>query len=187
MPMNGHTSGAQHGNVRSNSLLAVIDEILRLQNCFEDLFGELSEASSMSTLQKLVLFAVFEAPVPPTVPRIGRDLGHPRQVIQRIVNELVDGGILEKLPNPHHKRAVLLVPTQKAQAMKSHAENQAHATAESFLGNFSADRCASLTGELKALREALEAHVREQGLPVRDAGDGGTAPISTFALLEKLG
>ncbi|MCT2399335.1 MarR family winged helix-turn-helix transcriptional regulator [Novosphingobium mangrovi (ex Huang et al. 2023)] len=175
------------GNIRSNVFLAMIDEILRLQNCFEDLFGELSEASGMSTLQKLVLFAVFEAPVPPTVPQIGRDLGHPRQVIQRIVNELVDADILEKMPNPHHKRAMLLVPTDKAQAMKRQAEDRALETAEAFLGEFSAPRCAGLTGELKALREALEAYVKRRGLPLRSTGDAGLPAGSTFALLERLG
>lgn len=175
------------GNVRANALLAVIDEILRLQNCFEDLFGELSEASSMSTLQKLVLFAVFEAPVPPTVPQIGRDLGHPRQVIQRIANELVDADILEKVPNPHHKRAMLLVPTAKADAMKRQAEERAFETAEAFLGEFSAHRCADLTGELKALREALEGYVKSRGLAVRTGSEADVPARSAFALLERLG
>jgi len=175
-----------NGQVRSTPFLAVIDEILRLQSCFEDLFAELSEASSMSTLQKLVLFAVFEAPVPPTVPQIGRELGHPRQVIQRVVNEMVDLDILEKTPNPHHKRAMLLVPTAKAQEMKRRAEERAFDTAEAFLANFSAPRCRELTGELKTLREALEAYVADRGLSVRSGAGAGHAKAGALALLERL-
>ena len=175
------------GTVRSNPLLAVIDEILRLQNCFEDLFSEVSNASSLSTLQKLVIFAVFDAPTPPTVPQVGRNLGHPRQVIQRVVNELVREGLLEKAPNPHHKRAMLLLPTEKADKMKRQAEERAFDTAEAFLGNFSAQRCDSLTGELKVLREALEAYVQEKTAPVRPTGDASQPLSSALALLERLG
>ena len=174
------------GTVRSNPLLAVIDEILRLQSCFEDLFSEVSNASELSTLQKLVIFAVFDAPTPPTVPQIGRNLGHPRQVIQRVVNELVREGLLEKAPNPHHKRAMLLLPTEKADKMKRQAEERAFDTAEAFLGNFSARRCESLTGELKMLREALESYVQEKAEAVGQTGEPSPSISSALAFLERL-
>ncbi|WP_052223074.1 MarR family winged helix-turn-helix transcriptional regulator [Novosphingobium malaysiense] len=173
------------GQVTSNPFLAVIDEILRLQSCFEDLFAELSDASNMSTLQKLVLFAVFEAPVPPTVPQIGRDLGHPRQVIQRIANELVDQDLLERAPNPHHKRALLLLPTEKAQDMKRQAETRAFETADAFLSNFSVERCDDLAGELGALRHALEWYIDRKGLAVKIRGEPATKTAATLALLER--
>jgi len=174
------------GSVSGNPLLAVIDEILRLQSCFEDLFGEVSNASSLSTLQKLVLFSVFDSPAPPTVPQVGRNLGHPRQVIQRVANELVDAGLLEKVPNPHHKRAMLLVPTDRAHAMKRQAEERAFETAEAFLGTVSARRCHGLTGELRALREAIEGYTQDRDTPVRGRIDGLQPAIGTLALLERL-
>jgi DNA-binding MarR family transcriptional regulator len=173
------------GTVTSNPFLAVIDEILRLQNRFEDLFADLSEASHLSTLQKLVIFAVFEAPVPQTVPQIGRDLGHPRQVIQRIANELVDEGLLEKAPNPHHKRAMLLLPTEKAQDMKRQAEARAFETADAFLSNFSARRCEDLAGELGALRQALEAYIDREGLAAKPRSEPATKTTGALALLER--
>lgn len=174
------------GAATGNPLLAVIDEMLRLQSCFEVLFAEVSSASSLSTLQKLVVFAVFDAPTPPTVPQIGRDLGHPRQVVQRVVNELVNAGLLEKAPNPHHKRASLLTPTDKAQKMKREAEARAFDTAEAFLGTINATRCYNLTGELKALRQAIEAYTQDtaSGGKVADMADHRAG--SPLTLIEKL-
>lgn len=174
------------GAVRSNPLLAVIDEILRLQGCFEDLFAEVAGASSLSTLQKLVLFAVFDAPVPPTVPQIGRNLDRPRQVVLRVVNEMVELGLLEKEPNPHHKRAMLLIPSDKALEMKRLAEERAAATARAFLATISESKCEGLASELRALREALEAHVESEGLAEQSRSEASPPIRSALTLLEKL-
>ncbi|PCR94563.1 MarR family transcriptional regulator [Pseudomonas fluorescens] len=42
---------------------------------------------------------------------IARDMGANRQNVQRIVNDLVKDGLLEFQPNPHHRRAQLVVLT----------------------------------------------------------------------------
>ncbi|MCB2075938.1 MAG: MarR family transcriptional regulator [Novosphingobium sp.] len=174
------------GKVRSNPFLAVIGEILGLQSCFEDLFAELSDATSLSTLQKLVIFAVFDAPAPPTVPQVGRNLGRPRQVIQRVVNELVREGFLAKAPNPHHKRAKLLVPTEQAVELKQRAERRAVEIADAFLGTVSAKRCRSLAEELRALRKAIDAYTQEQAPDRLSKSATGQPAKSTLALLERL-
>ena len=144
--------------VRAYTLLSVIDEILRLQARFEVLFAGVYGGARLSTLERLVLSAVFEAHVPPTVPQIGRNLGYPRQAIQRAANDLLDKGLLVQAPNPHHKRAHLLVPTETAKQMKREVEARAIATAEAFLGTVSADRCQALKAELRALCRAIEAY-----------------------------
>lgn len=173
--------------IRNNPLLAVIDELLRLQSCFETLFVDVSDASELSTLQKLVLFSVFDAPSPPTVPQVGRNLGHPRQVIQRIANELAEAGLLEKVPNPHHKRAMLLVPTAKANAMKRQAEQRALATAEAFLGTVSKARCTALASELGALRKAIEDFTGDDGGRQAAPADQEPAIAKALTMLERLG
>ena len=50
-----------------------------------------------------VLGAVLREPL--TVSGIGRQMGITRQAVQRIVNRLVDEGMLESSPNPAHKRS----------------------------------------------------------------------------------
>lgn len=145
---------------KSNTLFVIADEMLRLQSSFETMFCDmesLANLSRLSTLQKLVLSCVLDAPVPPTVPQIGRNLGHPRQVIQRIANELVHEGLIEKVSNPHHQRASLLVATPAALELSALAEERTLQMAEALLDKMNAERSHTLISELRALREAIEA------------------------------
>ena len=63
-----------------------------------------------------VLGAVVAAKRPQPVAWLARDLGAHRQNIQRIVNDLRRDGLLEFQPNPHHKRAPLVVLTDSGQS-----------------------------------------------------------------------
>lgn len=59
------------------------------------------------------VLAPIRAHGPKTVSQIARILGVVRQGVQRIVNELVDEGIVTLKPNPDHKTAKLVVITDK--------------------------------------------------------------------------
>jgi len=143
-------------NAKVHYLFTIIDEMLRVKSCFETLFAEIQSASELSTLQKLVLSCVLDRTAPPTVPQIGRELGNPRQVIQRIVNELSEQGLVEKVENPRHRRASLLKPTAKAIAMRDQAERRAVEAARDMLGGISIEHCEALAEELRTLRQVLE-------------------------------
>jgi DNA-binding MarR family transcriptional regulator len=166
----------------SNILLSIVDEVLRLQSCFENVFSDLNSLSNLSTLQKLVLSAVLDSPVPPTVPQIGRNLGRPRQVIQRIANELMKDGLIEKMPNPHHRRASLLAPTAGALLLARQAEQRAAKATRALLDQFDVEKCSALTVGLRDLREAIEAvtpadQARERAMPDRLTVTGALALI----------
>lgn len=60
-----------------------------------------------------VLGAVAMAERPMPVPHIARQMGLSRQNVQRIVNDLEEAGYVSFAPNPHHKRAKLVVLTDK--------------------------------------------------------------------------
>lgn len=64
-----------------------------------------------------VLGAIANAERPESVAWHARTMGLHRQGIQRIANELEADGILEFRPNPHHKRAHLVVLTSKGQKL----------------------------------------------------------------------
>ena len=64
-----------------------------------------------------VLGAIANAEQPEPVAGHARTMGAHRQGIQRIANELESEGILEFQPNPHHKRAHLVVLTAKGQRL----------------------------------------------------------------------
>ena len=144
----------------ANSLLSLINEVVRLQSRFEVLFAKVYSGSSLSTLQKLVLSCAVGASLPLTVPQIGRNLGRPRQVIQRAVNDLVHSDLIRKVANPDHKRAALLVPTEMALEMKRQIDRRATRAADALLSTINSKRCAAIQSELRELRHAIEAYTR---------------------------
>src|SRR5512145_3561679 len=60
-----------------------------------------------------VLGAVVAAERPQPVAWLARDLGANRQNVQRIINDLYREGLVALEPNPHHRRAQLVVLTSK--------------------------------------------------------------------------
>lgn len=60
-----------------------------------------------------ILGAIVAAERPQPVAWLARDLGASRQNIQRIVNDLVKEGLVVFAANPHHRRAQLVVLTDK--------------------------------------------------------------------------
>lgn len=73
-----------------------------------------------------VLGAIVAAERPQPVAWLARDLGANRQNVQRIINDLVRDGHVSFAPNPHHKRAKLVILTVKGErAFKAAMDLQA--------------------------------------------------------------
>ncbi len=62
-----------------------------------------------------ILGAIVFADRPQPVAWLARDLGANRQNVQRIVNDLHAEGLVAFEPNPHHRRANLVVLSEKGQ------------------------------------------------------------------------
>ncbi len=60
-----------------------------------------------------VLGAIVGADRPQPVAWLARDLGAFRQNVQRIINDLHEDGLVAFETNPHHRRAQLVVLTEK--------------------------------------------------------------------------
>jgi DNA-binding MarR family transcriptional regulator len=60
-----------------------------------------------------ILGAIAEADQPRPVAWLARDMGGARQNVQRIVNDLHREGLVAFNPNPHHRRAQLVVLTDE--------------------------------------------------------------------------
>lgn len=73
-----------------------------------------------------ILGAIVAAGRAQPVAWLARDLGANRQNVQRIINDLREDGLVVFETNPHHRRAQLVVMTQKGhQAFDSAMEAQA--------------------------------------------------------------
>lgn len=116
-PIGREPSASLTGTITGQSAIAhlvgIVGEANRIAAKSRVLFGSVKEGTGLTGSEVLTLVAIAHATVPPTVPQVGRFLGHPRQVIQRAVKVLEREGFVSPLPNPEHKRAPLLEATVK--------------------------------------------------------------------------
>ena len=145
---------------RAALLIQLLDEVARIRGRISSAFAEGRIATGLSDLEMVVLNAVTGAAHPPTVPQIGRSLGHARQVIQRAASALVAQGLIEWVANPDHKRAHRLVATERGLARKSTADAKGRAVAERLTEGMDIALLERAVASLHAVRERIEADAR---------------------------
>lgn len=96
------------GRATSDLVLEIFRASARLLTAGDRLVAELGLTSARWQLLGTIVSAERAQPVS----WIARDMGANRQNVQRIVNDLVKDGLLEFQPNPHHRRAQLVVLTE---------------------------------------------------------------------------
>ena len=151
-----------HGKFDSrHPLVGLSDELIRLNGRLKSLFADARRGAGLGDSEMGVLNAVVEADRPPTVPQIGRSFGQPRQLVQRAANGLIAAGLIEAMPNPDHKRAVLLRATGKGLALKREIDALADAKAAEVALGLDADAVRAAASALGEIRRGLEAQLRK--------------------------
>ncbi|MBV9842291.1 MAG: MarR family transcriptional regulator [Sphingomonadaceae bacterium] len=145
---------------RAELFIRLLDEVARTRGRIASAFAASRAASGLSDLEMVVLNAVTGAASPPTVPQIGRSLGHARQVVQRAASALVAKELAEWMTNPDHKRAHRLVATAKGQALKQRADAQGLAAAEHLAAGLDTALLRQAVDALHHVRKRLEDHAR---------------------------
>lgn len=87
---------------------------------------------------------------------LARDLGANRQNIQRIVNDLAKEGLVEFQPNPHHRRAHLVVLTEKGQRTYDASASSYHPRANVLAEGFSLEDIKTAHRVMLALGQKVE-------------------------------
>jgi len=153
---------SQSDSPRTHSDIALlVDEVSRLRGRLSEVFVRASD-SPLSDIEMTTLTATYEAKVPPTVAQIGRSLGHPRQVIQRAANSLVQAGLIQLEHNPAHKRASLLICTNAGTSLKQADKARADAIAAALMRDVDGDQVAQAVELLRGLRRQIEIHIKER-------------------------
>ncbi|MEV6649905.1 MarR family transcriptional regulator [Streptomyces sp. NPDC051219] len=86
-------------------------DVFRLNGQFLSVSEELARPAGLTAAWWQVLGAVLNEPLP--VAGIARAMGITRQSVQRIADLLAEKGLAEYVPNPAHRRAKLLRPTEE--------------------------------------------------------------------------
>ncbi|MFF4365515.1 MarR family winged helix-turn-helix transcriptional regulator [Streptomyces sp. NPDC001594] len=136
--------------------------VFRLNGQFLAVSEELARPAGLTAAWWQVLGAVLTRPLP--VAEIARTMGITRQSVQRVADRLAAQGLAEYLPNPAHRRAKLLRPTEEGRAAiarigPGHAELAARLT--DLLGEAA---FAETAAALERLSEALTALASETGV-----------------------
>ncbi len=105
------------------ALTPLILELLRLNSLILTSGDRLVAGLGLTSARWQVLGAVDAAERPQPVAWLARDIGGNRQNVQRIVNDLHRDGMLTFEPNPHHRRAQLVVMTEKGRKAFAAAMN----------------------------------------------------------------
>jgi len=100
---------ARTARIPEDPLNDLVLTIFWLNGFFLDAADRLTAGSGLTTARWQVLGAVLHEPL--TVAAIARDMGLARQSVQRTADLLVEEGLCEYVPNPAHRRASLLSPT----------------------------------------------------------------------------
>ena len=94
-------------------LTGLILDLFRLNSRLVVAGDRLVGGLGLTSARWQVLGAIVYSARPQPVAWIARDLGGNRQNVQRIVNDLRHEGLVAFAPNPHHRRAQLVVLTEK--------------------------------------------------------------------------
>ncbi len=103
-----------------------------------------------------VLGSIVAAERPQPVAWLARDLGANRQNVQRIVNDLHKEGFVAFQPNPHHRRAQLVVLTDKGRQTFDTAIRFYNPRVNTLADGFSAEDLEIVNRVLTVLRSRLE-------------------------------
>ncbi|MFC4610639.1 MarR family winged helix-turn-helix transcriptional regulator [Streptomyces maoxianensis] len=137
--------------------------VFRLNGQFLSVSEELAKPAGLTAAWWQVLGAVLREPL--TVAGIARDMGITRQSVQRIADLLVERGLAAYEPNPAHRRAKLLRPTDEGRAAIAKI-NPGHADlAARLVEALGEDRFARTAEALEQLSEALDSISGEKPEP----------------------
>ncbi len=128
--------------------------VFRLNGQFLGVAEELARPSGLTAAWWQVLGAVLGEPLP--VSGIARAMGITRQSVQRIADLLVDKGLAEYRPNPAHRRAKLLAPTDEGRAAVSRIDPGHAAFADRLADAMGEAGLADAVRVLERLSKALD-------------------------------
>ncbi|MER6285374.1 MarR family winged helix-turn-helix transcriptional regulator [Streptomyces sviceus] len=128
--------------------------VFRLNGQFLAVAEELARPAQLTAAWWQVLGAVLPEPLP--VAGIAREMGITRQSVQRIADLLVERGLAAYRPNPAHRRAKLLAPTEEGRAAVRRIDPGHAALADRLAEAFGEAELAEAAGVLERLSKVLD-------------------------------
>lgn len=141
---------------RGYALTGAVLDLFRVNSLLLTQGDRLVAPLGLTSARWQVLGAIAYAERPEPVAWLARDLGSNRQNVQRIVNDLRDEGFVAFEANPHHRRAQLVVLTEKGQAAYDQATRLWRPWVNRLAEGQSLEEIGALAAAMKSLRRKLE-------------------------------
>ena len=138
--------------------------VFRLNGQFLAVAEQLARPAGLTAAWWQVLGAVLHQPLP--VAGIARAMGITRQSVQRIADLLVGSGLAEYVPNPAHRRAKLVQPTEQGRAAVRSIDPGHARLAQRLVAELGVDGLAEAAETMERLSRVMEV-VAEESEPVR--------------------
>jgi DNA-binding MarR family transcriptional regulator len=140
----------------TEALTALLLTMFRANNLTLAWGDRLVSPLGLTSARWQMLGAIVQTDRPQPVAWLARDLGANRQNVQRIVNDLMSEGLVSFEPNPHHKRAQLVVLTSKGQQTYDAAIDLYNPFIEALAAGVPAEDLEAAQRVLSVLRVKLE-------------------------------
>ncbi|MHC0429424.1 MarR family winged helix-turn-helix transcriptional regulator [Streptomyces sp. O3] len=156
--------------------------VFRLNGQFLAVSERLARPAGLTAAWWQVLGAVLREPL--TVAGIARAMGITRQSVQRIADRLVGDELAEYVPNPAHRRAKLLTPTDAGRDAIARIEPGHAELARRLAAELGAAEFAETVRVLERLSHALDAAAGPGSGASPEPGPGMTSEPSPGAASE---
>lgn len=150
----GHTPEA-------SALTRFFLDVFRFHSALIAAGDRLTKPVGLTAARWQVLSTVARSPRPESVAHIARLMGLTRQAVQRLANEMVASGLLYYEPNPHHKRAALLILTLSGREMFEVITNRQVLWANALAEGQSEEDIRKANAAVVQLTQQLEARAGE--------------------------
>jgi DNA-binding MarR family transcriptional regulator len=157
----------KHAPASRQAVTALILDLFRLNSRLLIAGDRLVAGLGLTSARWQILGAIAQADRARPVAWLARDMGGARQNVQRIVNDLHREGLVAFAPNPHHRRAQLVVLTEHGRGIYEAALALWAPMADALASGLSAAETEAAHRLLDTLRRNLE-HAE---------GDGDGGPV----------
>ena len=138
------------------ALTRLVLDLLRVNSLLSTAGDRLVAPLGLTSARWQILGAISQAERPQPVAWLARNLGANRQNVQRIINDLCKDGLVVFGPNPHHRRAQLVLLTEGGRRTLEAARRLQAPWVNSLSSELSLKEIQRAHRIIAALRETLE-------------------------------
>lgn len=155
--VNGNGRGAESSGAisREAATIDLVDETIRLYFRLRHVADQIHRKGALSGGRRGFLRSLH-AEGPQTVPDMARARAVTRQNAQVFVNSLLEEGLVEKIPNPAHKRSHLIQLTDQGREALDEMNRREFRLLEQLDVGLSAPELTQAAEVLRTLRESFE-------------------------------